>query len=114
MVSNPNWILTLTLTAHFLSVNAACTITLFRLKERTKLEHELDCLKSDQGSSKPGGIIQLDKLDPRLESTMQRAHWAEQQRDELKLRLESAEKSFERTLASKQTEIDKLQEEVSH
>ncbi|THD23685.1 hypothetical protein D915_005704 [Fasciola hepatica] len=81
-------------------------------QERTKLEHELECLKSAQGTGNICEDIQWGKLDPHLESTMQRAHWAEQQRDELKLRLESAETSFERNLSAKQAEIQKLQEEV--
>ncbi|VDP73293.1 unnamed protein product [Echinostoma caproni] len=81
-------------------------------KERIKQEHEIETLKSAQTKAGQCENIQPGKLDPRLESALQRAHCAEQQRDELKLRLETAETSFERNLATKQSEIQKLQEEV--
>ncbi|KAA3674505.1 uncharacterized protein DEA37_0003760 [Paragonimus westermani] len=84
-------------------------------KERTQLQMELDRVKS--GLEHDFQITRdLDnqisgQLDLRFEHTLQRAHQAEGERDELKLKLETCQLAHERAISCKQQEIEHLLEE---
>ncbi|VDQ07022.1 unnamed protein product, partial [Trichobilharzia regenti] len=84
-------------------------------KERCQLAVELECLKSNSISNPADGISNREsKLgDSQLDSARRRAIQAEKLCDELKLQLETERNCKERLIASKQAEIEQLNQKVT-
>ncbi|KAF8562365.1 hypothetical protein P879_07103 [Paragonimus westermani] len=84
-------------------------------KERTQLQMELDRVKSglehDFRVTRDLDNQTSGQVDLRFEHTLQRAHQAESERDELKLKLETCQLAHERAISCKQQEIEHLLEE---
>nr|CAH8830348.1 unnamed protein product [Trichobilharzia regenti] len=83
-------------------------------KERCQLAVELECLKSNSISNPADGISNREsKLgDSQLDSARRRAIQAEKLCDELKLQLETERNCKERLIASKQAEIEQLNQKI--
>ncbi|CAH8458435.1 unnamed protein product [Heterobilharzia americana] len=77
-------------------------------KERCQLAIQLECCKSNTFGDHVNGINNLD--DSQLDSTRKRAIEAEKSCDELKIQLEAERSTKERLIASKQSEIELLNE----
>ncbi|CAH8832698.1 unnamed protein product [Trichobilharzia szidati] len=83
-------------------------------KERCQLAVELECLKSNSVNNPTDGISSREsKLgDSQLDSARRRAIQAEKLCDELKLQLETERNCKERLIASKQAEIEQLNQKI--
>ncbi|KAF7254903.1 hypothetical protein EG68_07444 [Paragonimus skrjabini miyazakii] len=84
-------------------------------KERTQLQMELDHVRSglehDLRITRDLDSQTEGQLDLRFEHVLQRAHQAEGERDELKLKLETCQLAHERAISCKQQEIEHLLDE---